>query len=203
MKARRPPPPMPALAKQPSTRPKASSVAFIASLTEAGSATSQMRVSTLPGPVDMVAAAALFFSALRPQIETLQPVDVSACAMPSPIPPLPPVMTACGRRGRKCSCRFPLGRSLLVFTREVLDVRPVQGQMFWPTMDKPARKIKYGSRHLRSGLPRHRKRAGHNSRGNNAVQARHARFRWIGRGSQARPPGGHERGLDGHAGRPR
>ena len=42
----------------------------------------------------MVAAALLFFSALRPQIETLQPLDASACAMPSPIPPLPPVMTA-------------------------------------------------------------------------------------------------------------
>ena len=73
MKARRPPPPMPALAKQPSTRPNVSSVAFIAALTEAGSVTSQMRVSTLPGPADMVAAALLFFSALRPQIETLQP----------------------------------------------------------------------------------------------------------------------------------
>jgi hypothetical protein len=44
MKARRPPPPMPALAKQPSTRPKASSVAFIASFTEAESVTSQTRV---------------------------------------------------------------------------------------------------------------------------------------------------------------
>ena len=94
MKARRPPPPMPALAKQPSTRPNVSSVAFIASLTEAGSVTSQTRVSTLPGPAFMLAAAALFFSALRPQIETLQPLDASACAMPSPIPPLPPVMTA-------------------------------------------------------------------------------------------------------------
>src|SRR5438874_6221547 len=85
---------MPALAKQPSTRPNVSRVAFIAALTEAGSETSQIRVSTLPGPADMVAAAPLFFSALRPQIETLQPCAFSACAMPRPIPPLPPVMTA-------------------------------------------------------------------------------------------------------------
>src|SRR5919206_5266910 len=42
----------------------------------------------------MVAAAALFFSALRPQIEMLQPLDASACGRPAPIPPLPPVMTA-------------------------------------------------------------------------------------------------------------
>ena len=94
MKARRPPPPMPALAKQPSTRPNVSSVAFIAALTEAGSVTSQTCVCTLPGPADMVAAALLFFSALRPQIETLQPCAFSACAMPRPMPPLPPVMTA-------------------------------------------------------------------------------------------------------------
>src|SRR5262245_21925226 len=93
-KARLPPPPMPAFAKQPSTRPNVSSVAFIASCTEAALLTSQMRVSTLPGPSAMVAAATLFFSALRPQIETLQPAALSACAMPSPIPPLPPVTTA-------------------------------------------------------------------------------------------------------------
>ena len=78
MKGLRPPPPMPALAKQPSTRPNVSSVAFIASATEAGLVTSQMRVSTLPGPAAIEAAAALFFSALRPQIETLQPLDASA-----------------------------------------------------------------------------------------------------------------------------
>src|SRR5450631_4407594 len=94
MKAWRPPPPIPALAKQPSTRPNRSSVAAIADLTEAGSLTSQMRVSTLPEQPAMVAAALLFLSALRPQIETLQPEAASACAMPSPIPPLPPVMTA-------------------------------------------------------------------------------------------------------------
>src|SRR5580704_15796978 len=66
----------------------------MAVFTEAGSLTSQTRVSTLPGPAAMLAAAALFFSALRPQIETLQPAAVSACAMPRPMPPLPPVMTA-------------------------------------------------------------------------------------------------------------
>src|SRR6202140_4290665 len=94
MKACRPPPPMPALAKQPSTRPNVSSVAAIADLTEVGSLTSQMRVSTLPAQAAMVTAALLFLSALRPQIETLHPAAASACAMPSPMPPLPPVMTA-------------------------------------------------------------------------------------------------------------
>src|SRR5258708_23653468 len=94
MKARRPPPPMPALAKQPSTRPNAASVAVIAAFTEATSLTSQIRVSTLPGLAAIVAAARAFFSALRPQIETLHPAAASACAMPSPMPPLPPVTTA-------------------------------------------------------------------------------------------------------------
>ena len=42
----------------------------------------------------MLAAALLFLSALRPQIETLQPAAFSACAMPRPMPPLPPVMMA-------------------------------------------------------------------------------------------------------------
>jgi len=42
----------------------------------------------------MLAAAAAFLPALRPQIETLQPAALSACAMPRPMPPLPPVITA-------------------------------------------------------------------------------------------------------------
>src|SRR5258708_29389934 len=94
MRGWRPPPPMPALAKQPSTRPNAASVAVIAAFTEATSLTSQIRVSTLPGLAAIVAAARAFFSALRPQIETLHPAAASACAMPSPMPPLPPVTTA-------------------------------------------------------------------------------------------------------------
>ena len=85
---------MPAFAKQPSTRPNRSSVAAIADLTEAGSLTSQTRLSTLPLQPAMVAAAFLFFSALRPQIETSHPAAASAWAMPSPMPPLPPVMMA-------------------------------------------------------------------------------------------------------------
>src|ERR1700733_13685389 len=85
---------MPALAKQPSTRPRASSVLAIAAFTDIGSETSQIRVSTLPGRPAIEAAAALFFSALRPQIETLHPAAAKACAMPRPMPPLPPVMTA-------------------------------------------------------------------------------------------------------------
>src|SRR5262249_39140197 len=87
-------PPMPALAKQPSTRPNLSSVAFMAYVTDALSLTSQIWVSTLPGTEAIVAAAFLFLSALRPQIETWQPASASARAMPRPIPPLPRVTPA-------------------------------------------------------------------------------------------------------------
>src|SRR4051795_770142 len=94
MKACRPPPPMPALAKHPSTRPNRSSVALIADLTDAGLLTSQTTLSSLPAEPAMLASAFLFLSALRPQMDTLQPAAARACAMPRPIPPLPPVMTA-------------------------------------------------------------------------------------------------------------
>jgi hypothetical protein len=125
IKARRPPPPMPALAKQPSTLPNVSRVAFIAAFTEAGSETSQTRLCTLPGPADMVAAAFVFFSALRPQIETLQPCAFSACAMPRPIPPLPPVMTAV----RPVRSKMLIGCSHLLW--RTLSRAPSGGQMFW------------------------------------------------------------------------
>src|SRR6202163_2368645 len=105
---------MPALAKQPSTRPNFSSVAAIADLTDAPSLTSQMRVSTLPAQAAMVTAALLFLSALRPQIETLHPAAASACAMPSPMPPLPPVMTATRpvRSNRLIGCFHLIWRAL-------------------------------------------------------------------------------------------
>src|SRR3954452_17410363 len=138
MKACRPPPPIPALAKQPSTRPNVSSVAAIADLTEAGSATSQIRVSTLPAQPAIVAAALAFFSALRPQIETLHPAAVKACAMPRPMPPFPPVMTATRPERSKMLMRVSIG---------LARVAPGDwgGQMFsTPTMDKLAQKIKYG-----------------------------------------------------------
>src|SRR5205823_8031000 len=109
---------------QPSTRPNVSRVAFIAALTEAGSETSQIRVSTLPGPADMVAAALLFFSPLRPQIETLQPCAFSACAMPRPMPPLPPVMTAV----RPVRSKMLIGCFHLV--SRALSRAPCGGQMF-------------------------------------------------------------------------
>src|ERR1700676_648614 len=138
MKACRPPPPMPALAKQPSTRPNRSRAAAIADLTEAGSLTSQIRVSTLPAHPAMVAAALLFFSALRPQIETLHPAAASAWAMPSPIPPLPPVMTA----------TRPLRSKMLMSVSS--SVWRAFSRVRWradvpnPTMDKLVQKIKYG-----------------------------------------------------------
>src|SRR5262249_41519251 len=94
----------------------------------------------------MVAAAALFFSALRPQIETLQPLDASACAMPSPIPPLPPVITAVGPERSKMLTRvssklFSFGWAGLLFQHDLvgkpgstfrtmlLDVHPAQGDV--------------------------------------------------------------------------
>src|SRR3954447_6463483 len=148
MKARRPPPPMPALAKQPSTRPKLSRVAFIVSVTDWRLLTSQTRVSTLPGPAAIVAAASLFFSALRPQIETLQPAAFRACAMPRPMPPLPPVMTATRpvRSKMLMGCFHLVRRALLV---------PSKGPMIpGSTMDNAARKIKYGREPSRLTNPR-------------------------------------------------
>src|SRR3954453_19018980 len=195
MKERRPPPPMPALAKQPSTRPNVSSVAFIAALTEAGSVTSQTRVSTLPDSPARLAAAALFLSAFRPQIETLQPWLASACAMPSPMPPLPPVITATRpERSKRFMARFlfllgahqPLRARLLAMLRSPW-TRPRQKSNMRPGKAIPV---------CETG-------AGRNSRGNHAVQTRHARSRWFGRDPQARPSGGDERGLRGHAGRSR
>src|SRR6202041_2001952 len=126
IKACRPPPPMPALAKQPSTRPKRSSVAAIADLTEAGSLTSQIRVSTLPALPAIDAAALLFLSALRPQIEMLHPLAASACAMPRPIPPLPPVMTATRPVRSKSRASVSMRRFHLV--RRALRLRPEAGR---------------------------------------------------------------------------
>src|SRR5258708_1146088 len=200
-KARRPPPPMTALAKQPSTRPNVSSVAFIASLTEAGSLTSQMRGSTLPGPAALVAAALLFFSALRPQIETLQPAAFNACAMPRPMPPLPPVMMATRPARAKMLIRVSFRVFPFRLARVMPWVRSRADALTQPWTSLPG-KSNMG-RDIKSDLPRNGIARKHKSRGNNAVQARHARYRWAGRGSQARPSGGHERGFDGHAGRPR
>jgi hypothetical protein len=59
----------------------------------------------------MVAAALLFLSALRPQIETLHPAAASACAMPRPMPPLPPVMMAT----RPLRSKMFMGISLDIF----------------------------------------------------------------------------------------
>src|SRR5207249_9297517 len=167
-----------------------------AALTEAGSETSQIWVCTLPGPADMVAAAPLFFSALRPQIETLQPCAFSACAMPRPIPPLPPVMTAV----RPVRSKMLMGCFHLLWG--AIRRAPSGGQMFWRKHGQ-ARPENQIWAETPSYLPRSEIARKHKSRGSNAVQARHAPFRWPGRHSQARPSGGHERGLDGHAGRSR
>src|ERR1700744_958714 len=86
----------------------------------------------------MLAAAALFFSALRPQIETLQPAATSACAMPRPIPPLPPVITAV----RPERSKMLIGRFHIVWPAFVA------GGCSAATMDNAVRKIKYGRKNL-------------------------------------------------------
>src|ERR1700692_710 len=200
IKACRPPPPMPALAKQPSTRPKRSSVAAIGLLTEAGSVTSQMRLSTLPLQPTMVAAALLFFSALRPQIEMLHPAAASACAMPRPIPPLPPVMMATRPVRSKSRASVSMRRFHLVW--RALRLRPGQADVLTPTMDKRALKIKYGIQidPDASAVLTTRTTTDEET---DAVQTRYARHRWAGRRPQARSSGGDERGIGRHAGRSR
>src|SRR4051812_7462690 len=148
---------MPALAKQPSTRPKFCSAPAIATFTDAGSETSQTWVSTLPGMLAIDPAAVLFFSALRPQIDTLHPALASACAMPSPIPPLPPVITAV----RPPRSKMLMGRFRLF--------------VLLPTMDKRGLKIKYG---LRPSIPAAESTAQHSGEFH-AVQTRHGGSRRV------------------------
>src|SRR3954447_25821442 len=91
----------------------------------------------------MLAVASLFFSALRPQIETLQPADASACAMPRPMPPLPPVMTATRPVRSNRVMWFPWAFPSCVETLAALG----GGQVGCVTsMDKAVQKIKYASR---------------------------------------------------------
>src|SRR5208337_3828205 len=87
-------PPTPALAKQPSTRPKASRVLANACSMAARFVTSQVRASAGAPSSESSASASWFFCSLRPQIETAQPARARAFAMPRPMPPLPPVMIA-------------------------------------------------------------------------------------------------------------
>src|SRR6266480_1812633 len=91
---RRPPPPIPALAKHASTRPNSASAALNVASTAARSLTSQTRASTAPPWARSCDRARSFFSGLRPQIDTAHPARASASAMPSPMPPLPPVTIA-------------------------------------------------------------------------------------------------------------
>src|SRR5262249_17796077 len=106
----------------------------------------------------------------------------------SPIPPLPPVMTATRpERSKMLMRRFPY----------LYDAR----QMSVPSMDKPAPKIKYAFK-PELIYPRYGQRGAHEKRGNDAIQILHDRDRRTGRRAPARSSGGHERGLDGDAGRP-
>src|SRR5437764_2746455 len=79
----------------------------------------------------------------------------------------------------------------------LLDVRPAQADVLVPPWTSPPQKSNMGlDIWIRPAVRKTRI----NLRGNNAVQARHARFRWTSRGPPARPSGGYERGLHGHAG---
>ena len=87
---------MPALAKQPSTRPWASSVSAKRLSTSASLVTSQTRAVCVPPALTSFsrARASAFFSALRPQMQTSPPAIAMASPKPRPMPPLPPVIRA-------------------------------------------------------------------------------------------------------------
>src|SRR3954471_10336778 len=192
IKACRPPPPMPALAKQPSTRPNRSRVPAIADFTDAALLTLQMRVSTFPEQPAMLSAAFLFFSALRPQIDTLQSAAASACAMPSPIPPLPPVMTA---------TRPVRSKILMSVSNQVLRTsnRASAGadSLSQPWTSAPRKSNMLRDRELPA--PRNARTRAIPDEETHAVQARHARYRRPRGHSETRSPGGDERRVHRHA----
>ncbi len=87
--------PTPALAKQESMRPNCSRVASSPAATASSSLTSTTNDPTGASPRPVSSAAAVsFLAALVPQMTTAAPALRSPRAIPSPIPPLPPVTTA-------------------------------------------------------------------------------------------------------------
>ena len=116
-----------------------------------------MRVSTLPAQPAMVAAAFLFFSALRPQIETLQPGRRQRLRDAEP-----DAAIAAGDDGdaagevENTHERFQSGLA------RALDGRPMAGRCSVTTMDKAAQKIKYGLE-IETLCTAGRNNAGHNS----------------------------------------
>src|SRR4051812_36748533 len=88
------PEPTPALAKHESIRPSSPTVETKAVSTDAGSATSHSTACTrVPCAASRSRAAALR-SVSRPQIAMSAPARARPSAIPSPMPPLPPVTTA-------------------------------------------------------------------------------------------------------------
>src|SRR3712207_5678257 len=87
-------PETPALAKQLSTRPRASTVRAKTSCTAARSPTSHWKATTLVPNRSRASAAVAFFSSFVPQMATSAPAPASPSAKPSPMPLLPPVTTA-------------------------------------------------------------------------------------------------------------
>ena len=87
-------PPTPELAKQLSTRPKVSRVAANADSTCSSSPTSHTNAAAFAPSASIVATAAVFLEAFVPQIAIDAPAFASPSAIPSPMPELPPVMSA-------------------------------------------------------------------------------------------------------------
>ena len=195
MKARRPPPPMPALAKQPSTRPNVSTWPSSPPSRRRDRRRRRSRVD-LAGPGRHGCRRALVLARhCGPRSRRCSPGRSSACAMPRPMPPLPPVMTAVRpERSKMLIGLFPFRLA------RVKSCAQWRADVLMQPWTRASIKSNMG-RDIRSDRPRNGIARKHKSRGNNAVQARYARFRWPGRHSQARSSGGHERGLDGHAGR--
>ena len=86
--------PIPALFTRMSMPPNSSAVACTALTTLASSATSMSSPTALtPMPLSS-STAALVFSRLRAATDMFAPAPASDLAMPSPMPPLPPVTSA-------------------------------------------------------------------------------------------------------------
>ncbi len=136
--------------RRPGRRCRASPV--IAAFTEAGSETSQTCVLDLAGPSRHGCAPAPSCSSPRcgPRSRRCSPCAFSACAMPRPMPPLPPVMTAVRpERSKMLIGVFPIcvwgAISRCARWRADVLMQP------WTT---PRGKIKYGRRDIRFDLSR-------------------------------------------------
>jgi hypothetical protein len=91
---------------------------------------------------------------LRPQIETLQPAAASACAMPNPMPPLPPVITATRPVRSKMRSSVSIGRFHFGLARVGPSVRSRQLSRYQPWTSSP-RKSNMAPRYGNPDAPRY------------------------------------------------